>query len=158
MKRVRSSVRSVAQRLPLLVALILIASFAGLRTGRAEELGLDELAARTGRLMREVRYPEAFKSAGQMAALAKAKHGEASAEHGRALGWMAMLLQLQGQIAEAEPLFKQSLAILEKALPPDHPDTATAINNIGASCRTPEVEPVVGIVWPLRGAVDAYRG
>ena len=28
----------------------------------------------------------------------------------------------------------------------------------GASCRTPEVEPVVGIVWPLRGAVDAYRG
>ncbi len=131
MSCVPSHARQVARRASLLLAVVLVALSSTSGGLHAEDLGLDELAARTGRLMREVRYPEALSSAGQMAALAKIKHGELSAEHGRALGWMAMLLQLQGRIADAEPLFKQSLSILETALPPDHPDTATAINNIG---------------------------
>jgi hypothetical protein len=32
----------------------------------------------------------------------------------------------QGRYAGAEPLYKRSLAISEKALGPDHPDVATA--------------------------------
>jgi tetratricopeptide (TPR) repeat protein len=36
----------------------------------------------------------------------------------------------QGRNAEAEPLYKRSLAIREKALGPDHPEVATSLNNL----------------------------
>ncbi|MEE8511990.1 MAG: tetratricopeptide repeat protein [Acidiferrobacterales bacterium] len=35
-----------------------------------------------------------------------------------------------GRYGEAEPLYKRSLAIREKALGPDHPDVATSLNNL----------------------------
>ena len=38
---------------------------------------------------------------------------------------LAELYKVQGRYADAEPLFKRSLAIREKALGPDHPDVAT---------------------------------
>ena len=56
---------------------------------------------------------------------------------------LAELYQAQGQYAQAEPLFKRSLAIQEKALGPDHPDVATSLNNLAglydakASTRRP---------------------
>ena len=34
-------------------------------------------------------------------------------------------IESQGRYAEAEPLYKRSLAIVEKALGPDHPDVGT---------------------------------
>ncbi len=43
---------------------------------------------------------------------------------------MALLYQAQGRYAEAEPLYKRSLAILEKALGPDHPHVAKGLNNL----------------------------
>jgi hypothetical protein len=39
------------------------------------------------------------------------------------------------QYAQAEPLYKRSLAIWEKALGPDHPDVATSLNNLAAPYR-----------------------
>ena len=36
----------------------------------------------------------------------------------------------KGKVDQAEPLFRRSLAIHEKALGPDHPDTAAALNNL----------------------------
>jgi CHAT domain-containing protein/tetratricopeptide (TPR) repeat protein len=36
----------------------------------------------------------------------------------------------KGRYAEAEPLYKRSLAIREKALGPDHPDVAASLNNL----------------------------
>ena len=44
---------------------------------------------------------------------------------------LAALYQVQGRYAEAEPLFKRSLAIKEKAFGPDHPDVALSLNNLG---------------------------
>ncbi len=41
----------------------------------------------------------------------------------------------QGQYAQAEPLYKRSLAIREKALGPDHPDVATSLNNLAELYR-----------------------
>ena len=42
----------------------------------------------------------------------------------------------QGQYAQAEPLYKRSLAIWEKALGPDHPDVATSLNNLAVLYHT----------------------
>ena len=41
-----------------------------------------------------------------------------------------MLYRRQGRYADAEPLYKRTLSILEKALGPDHPDVATALSNL----------------------------
>ncbi len=38
--------------------------------------------------------------------------------------------QYHGRYADAEPLYERSLAILEKALGPEHPEVATSLNNL----------------------------
>ncbi len=43
---------------------------------------------------------------------------------------LALHYQRQGRYGEAEPLFQRSLAIYEKALGPDHLDTATRLTNL----------------------------
>lgn len=42
----------------------------------------------------------------------------------------AVRLYSAGQYAEAEPILKQALLIRERALGPEHPDTATSLNNL----------------------------
>ena len=60
---------------------------------------------------------------------------------------LAVLYRAQGRYAEAEPLYKRSLAIDEKALGPEHPDVGTALNNLAglyqAQGRYAEAEPLV---------------
>jgi tetratricopeptide (TPR) repeat protein len=41
----------------------------------------------------------------------------------------------EGRYGEAEPLYRQALAISEKALGPDHPDVATSLNNLALLYR-----------------------
>ena len=43
---------------------------------------------------------------------------------------LAELYRAQGLYADAEPLYKRSLATLEKALGPDHPNVAISLNNL----------------------------
>ena len=43
---------------------------------------------------------------------------------------MASLYMAQGKYKEAEPLLKRALEINENALGPEHPDTATSLNNL----------------------------
>ncbi len=48
---------------------------------------------------------------------------------------LAELYQAQGRYAEAEPLYRRSLAIDEKALGPEHPNLATSLENYAALLR-----------------------
>ncbi len=48
---------------------------------------------------------------------------------------LASLHQAQGNYAEAEPLYRRSLAIREKALGPEHPDVAQSLDNYAALLR-----------------------
>jgi len=45
---------------------------------------------------------------------------------------LAALYHTQGKYAEAEPLFRRSLAIWEMALGPEHPDVAQSLNNLAS--------------------------
>jgi len=57
-----------------------------------------------------------------------------------------MLYFATGRYADAEPLYKQALAIVEKALGPEHHDVATALNNLAKLYKTTgryrEAEPL----------------
>ena len=48
---------------------------------------------------------------------------------------LAALYRAQGRYADAEPLYKRSLAIREKELGPDHPDVAQTLNNLAELYR-----------------------
>jgi len=48
---------------------------------------------------------------------------------------LAILYHSQGDYAEAEPLYRRSLAIKEKALGPEHPDVAQILENYAVLLR-----------------------
>lgn len=52
----------------------------------------------------------------------------------RLLNETARYLEYRAQYQEAEPLYRRTLAIREKALGPDHPATAASLNNLGLIC------------------------
>jgi len=49
-----------------------------------------------------------------------------------------MLLQKQGNYAAAEPLFQRALAIWETGLGLEHPNVASALNNLGTLLEAQE--------------------
>jgi tetratricopeptide (TPR) repeat protein len=51
------------------------------------------------------------------------------------LNKLAALYDAQGDHTKAEPLYKRSLAIDEKALGPDHPGVATSLENLAGLYR-----------------------
>ena len=64
-----------------------------------------------------------------------------------------------GRYADAEPLYRRSLAILEAKLGPDHPDVATGLNNLAALYRAQgryaEAEPLYRRSLAIREASSA---
>jgi tetratricopeptide (TPR) repeat protein len=48
---------------------------------------------------------------------------------------LGLILTAKGDYAEAEPLYRLSLAAKEKALGPDHPDVANSLNNLAELLR-----------------------
>ncbi len=48
---------------------------------------------------------------------------------------LAGLYEAQGHYAQAEPLYQRALAIVEKALGPEHPDVAQSLENYAALLR-----------------------
>ena len=53
----------------------------------------------------------------------------------QSLNNLAFLYSDRGKYAEAEPLYKQSLAIREKDLGPNHPDVASVCENMAKCYR-----------------------
>jgi tetratricopeptide (TPR) repeat protein len=72
---------------------------------------------------------------------------------------LALLLRYsQGRYADAEPLYKRSLAIREKTLGPDHEDVATSLNNLAELYRSQEryadAEPLLKRSLAIREAAN----
>ncbi len=113
--------------LNITLALLVIAN----GTALPQESALDELAKRTEMLRDELKYSEALAVSEQLIEQTRASAGEESVRYAAALSRKASVLYVQGAMPLAAPLFEQSLAIYDKVLPADHPDRATALNNVG---------------------------
>ena len=63
------------------------------------------------------------------------------------LNTLSLLYQAQGRYADAEQLYKRSLAIQEKVFGPDYPDIAAALNGLAslyqAQARYADAESLV---------------
>ena len=80
-------------------------------------------------LYRQGHYDRAIVVAKKALQVAEQAGGPDHPDVAQSLNNLAELYQTQGQYAQAEPLYKRSLAIW-KALGPDHPDVATSLNNL----------------------------
>ena len=67
-------------------------------------------------------------------------------EFATAIAWLGYILVAQGRHAEAEPLYKRSLAIVEQALGSGHRSIGSILNNLAAPYesqgRYAEAEPL----------------
>ena len=72
---------------------------------------------------------------------------------------LAQLFYAQGRFGEAEPLLRRDLAILEKALGPDHPQVAKSINDLAnlylSQNRYDEAEPLLKRSLAIRNCIAA---
>ena len=74
------------------------------------------------------------------------KFGETDPRFATTINNLALMYEQQGRHAEAEPLYRRSLAIHEKALGPEHPNVGAALNNLAelykSQGRYAEAEPL----------------
>ena len=82
------------------------------------------------------------------------EHGFAFREATRLLNQAGHYLNERAQYAEAEPLFRRTLAILEIALGTEHPDVATSLNNLAELYRNQgkyaDAEPLMAQALTIR--------
>jgi len=110
-----------------------------------QETQWDKHMAAAAKAYRQGHYGDAEKSI--KAALKEAERfGPQDPRLATTLHNLGELYQVQGKYAEAEPLYKRSLAIREKVLGPEHPYVATSLNNLASlydtQGRYAETEPL----------------
>ncbi len=86
---------------------------------------------------------------------AEASFGPGHPYVAKSLNNLALLYNIQGQYALAEPLYRRSLAIWEKVLGPEHSDVALGLNNLAGlyqdQGRYAEAEPLFKRSLAIRG-------
>ena len=126
----------------LLLAILCLASFAV-----AQDTAWEKYMKAGMEAYQQGQYAEAEKQFS--AALKEAeKFGEQDPRVGSSLNNLAALYQVQGKYGEAEPLYRRSLAIREKALGSEHREVAQSLNNLAglyhAQGKYAEAEPLFG--------------
>ena len=114
--------------------LVVLTAALALQTACAQETNWEKANAAGMKALQEARYTEAEQHL--TAALKQAeKFGEQDARLATSLKNLAVLYQAQFKFEQAELLVKQTLAIDEKTLGPEHPDMATAVHNLAVLYR-----------------------
>jgi tetratricopeptide (TPR) repeat protein len=97
----------------------------------AQKSRWDSMMADAAKAYQQADYAQAEKLL--LAALQEAeKFGEQDPRFAASLNNLAELYRVQAKYAQAEPLYQRALAILEKALGPEHPNVAAVLENYAA--------------------------
>jgi hypothetical protein len=78
-------------------------------------------------------------------------------ESQRSLNDLAVLYRVQGRYADAEPLYKRSLAIREKARGANHPHVAPSLNSVARPGDKDEPQAAWKAASPRRSSLSAWR-
>ena len=123
---------SMATRLPFLAVFALcLAAVSVAAESQHNVTYFDNLSMRINESIRAGRYIDALVPAQEFAGSTEKAFGERSVQHAAAVTRLATVIHLLGRYRTADPLFEKALMIYRQVLPPDHPDVATALNNLG---------------------------
>jgi tetratricopeptide (TPR) repeat protein len=131
-----------------LALIVVTTAYIWVGEARAQSDESNILFQRVTELYQAGKYAQAMPLAEGYAAAMKSGHGDETPQYAVALSWLALLHKAQGRYGEAEPLFKRTIAIAEKALGPDHPIVGTALNNLAGLYRLATNQPAVAHVHP----------
>lgn len=118
--------KSIGVRRALLAFALLVATAAAAHADARKALRED-----LSTLASQARYAEALAKATELVDLTKAANNGNTQDHAEALSWAAYLHVANGDIQGASQYFERAVEIYGKVLPPDHPDLATSLNNLG---------------------------
>ena len=90
------------------------------------------LNARIDLLLKSGKLTEAIRLAQEAVSAAEQQHGLGAIEVAAPLQALAQALSLSGRLSEAEPNALRALAMVEKVLGPDHPDTKSVVRALAA--------------------------
>lgn len=126
-----------------LLSLLFALAFSG---SAARAQNADSILQRVDQLKAAGRYDAAMIEAQKLESITK-QNGTQNRNYSIAIASIASILQLQGRYPEAEPLFKNALAIIQNVRGPDHPDVALALNDLAelydAEARYSDAEPLL---------------
>ncbi len=115
---------------------------------------LDAINQRAAQLFQDGDYAEATNAARRAAEGARARYGDKHPEYAKALGRAGNTLLIVQHFTEAEPLFKDALAIATAAQPQDGAGLAQALEGMGAfnawQGRFADAEPFFQRALPIR--------
>ncbi len=112
------------RRYSLLIGLCLLAPPASAETPQGYSARISLLAA-------DANFEEALKVAAEFRKSVETINDGKSSLNAQAISWTAYLLSANGEVLKAGEYFEKAVAIYREILPPDHPDLATSINNLG---------------------------
>ena len=106
---------------------------------------VDVLTKQIEELLGSGRYGEAISLAQQILAIQEKTLGLTHTQVAAALNQVAALYYLEERYADAEPLFKRALKILDKGLRPNNPKVITSLNNLGLLTRLKDAMPTLSV-------------
>ena len=110
-------------------ALLFILSIGTSVSAHAQSSEWKALNANVESLYEQGNYADAVIPAQKSLTLAE-KLGPVHPDVATSLNNLALLYKTQGKYVQAEPMYKRSLTIRDKALGPDDPDVANSLNNL----------------------------
>jgi tetratricopeptide (TPR) repeat protein len=117
-------------RLQSFVSIVFLVIVVGVAPAAAQQGDIGAINQRAKELFEAGNFAAALVELQKFEAAVKARFGTNSAHYATALNARALVYKTQGRYADAEPLYRQALAISEKALGPDNPIVAVALNNL----------------------------
>jgi CHAT domain-containing protein/Tfp pilus assembly protein PilF len=112
------------------------------------------LQAQLKTMLHDADLGKALQTADALLEAAKEEEGEESGAYAAALSTKGAIILLQGRFAESESILERALALSKVVLQSDHPDLATALNNLGMqrfwTARYGEAEQLVRLGLEIR--------
>ena len=113
------------------VVMLLVPSVSAQSLAQHDDLA--ELLRRATVLATEAKYAEATPLAERLVELTRGRFGSNREEYSKALHNMAWLYAKQGRHAEAEPIYREALAGLERTLGSDHPAITNTLEDLASA-------------------------
>ena len=121
----------VRMRKPIFAFLFLTIALSGASAQTPESLCFPDIQARITSTVKSQNYKAALAIASELEQSAISRYGKVNRCYAESLSERAAILELMGRISDADPIFKEALALAHQRAEPDDPLLTRILNNYG---------------------------